>query len=122
MKFVKCKKFKPYYNDDNTRDVETCLLIDDRVWFFYDAGRVDITIVYLSETYNITCLCMADELAEKMGDLFMVAHSVEDNRRVWINKRYVTHLGALDNKTRVYVGRVPIGCTESVEEIKEMLR
>lgn len=127
MKFIECKKFKPYYNDDNTRDTEVCQLIDERVWFFYDAGfynarKVNITVVYFSETYNIECLCKADELAEKMGDRFMVVHAEEDGRRVWINKSYVTHLGVFDNKTKVYVGKMPIGCTESVEEIEEMLR
>lgn len=121
MKFVECKKLKPYYNNDNTRDIEKCHLIDERVWFFYDAGRVDITIVYFSETYSIACLCTAYELAEKIGDLFMVVHAKENGRQVWINKRYVTHLSTLDNKTNVYVGSMPIGCNESVEEVEEML-
>ena len=134
MKFIKCKAFqRGPLNDDGTHNIEDCEIIAERVWFFYDLGKIpprsfwrdnkesgmDVTSVNYSNLYDIECLCTAEWLASQV-DGFIVVH-IPDGRKCYINKEKITHLGVYDGTTKVYVGNGPISCTDDVEEVKRQM-
>ena len=134
MKFIKCKAFqRGPLNDDGTHNIEDCEIIAERVWFFYDLGKIpprsflinnkesglDVTSVNYSELYDIQCLCTAKWLASQI-DGFIVVH-IPDGRKCYINKEKITHLGVYDGMTKVYVGNQPIQCTDDIEEVKRLM-